>query len=106
MLPRKAEVWDLADEQGNMIRMLVVSGIEWNASVMPQAAPLSRRHQHPEVLPFAVALHEADPVGNAIVLMDLLGPVDPGSFVERIGTLVGVTMAKVDACMKYIYEID
>jgi mRNA-degrading endonuclease toxin of MazEF toxin-antitoxin module len=103
---RKGEIWDTAGPEGRTTRVLIVSADEWHTGADPQAVVIVRRHGMQEILPFAVLLHDqADDVSSGVIFMDSLHPVDTADLVECVGSVGGVTLSKVDHCLRKVFAL-
>ncbi len=99
----KGEVYALRGGRGE--KVVVLSADEVNTITWPWCAPIIRRFDgSPELAVFAPSTHETDPVSGTIMLLDT-AQVSAELLEEPVGTLVGVTVARIEAGIKALFGL-
>lgn len=85
---------------GRSLRVLIVSGDQYNQRSAPWVAPVRRA---PDLPPGLVGLHESDPLAGAADLRRIVA-VDAADLGEPVGIIGGHTMSRVRQAVADICE--
>lgn len=99
---RRGEVWTLTDSTAR-VRVVVMSGDEYNAAGAAYCAPVVRR-SGASAPPYAVALTDPDPVAGIVLVGQTaaLSTQIPG---ELVGMVTGASMARLCDALRDLFEL-
>lgn len=98
-------MWTIGTRADLRYRVVVLSSEAHNdrANAAPFCAPVVR-HRGGSLPPFAIALAETDPISGVVVLNRMRRlPAAIGA--ERLGLLTGVSMARISASLRELFDI-
>jgi mRNA interferase MazF len=101
-------VWEYGLPDAGKFRVVVVSNDVQNE--MPGAWPLCalvtrRTPAVGEIPAFTVALADPDPLGG-VVLTTTVRALDPAGMVVQIGIVTGATLARINAALRDLFDLD
>ncbi|MFX0594294.1 type II toxin-antitoxin system PemK/MazF family toxin [Melissospora conviva] len=102
---KRGEIWTVGGPGDLRHRVVVLSSDAHNerSGAVPFCAPIVRQ-RGPDLPPFAVALHEADPLSGVVVVNRMRRiPRLPGAV--RVGMVTGTSMARLEKALRDFFEV-